>query len=55
MRDFAKRHEAMRVLIYYLGPLSGACFIGHRFNAVCREVQIMEWSDPSYIFSFALT
>ena len=34
MREFAKRHGATRVLLYYLGPLSGACFIGHRLN--CR-------------------
>ena len=55
MREFAKRHGAKRVLLYYLGPLSGACFIGHRLNAVCREVQIMEWSDPNYVPSFTLT
>jgi hypothetical protein len=55
MRDFAKRHGAKRVLLYYLGPLSGACFIGHRLNAVCREVQVMEWSDPNYVPSFTLT
>jgi hypothetical protein len=55
MREFAKRHSARRVLLFYLGPLSGACFIGHRLNAVCREVQIMEWSDPTYVPSFLLT
>jgi hypothetical protein len=55
MREFVKRHEARRLLLYYLGPLSGACFIGHRLNAVCREVQIMEWSDPDYMPSFTLT
>jgi hypothetical protein len=55
MRDFAKRHAAKRVLLYYLGPIAGASFIGHRLNAVCREVQIMEWSDPNYVPSFTLT
>jgi hypothetical protein len=40
------------VLLYYLGPLSGACFIGHRLKSACREVQIMEWSDLNYIPSF---
>jgi hypothetical protein len=55
MRDFAKRHGASRLLLYYFGPLSGACFIGHRLNAVCREVQIMEWSDPVYVQSFTLS
>jgi hypothetical protein len=55
MRDFVKRHGAKRLLLYYLGPLSGACFIGHRLNAICREIQIMEWSDPNYVQSFTLT
>lgn len=55
MRDFAKRHRAKRMLLYYLGPLGGACFIGHRLNAICREIQIMEWSDPNYVPSFTLT
>jgi hypothetical protein len=55
MRDFAKRYGARRVLLYYHGPIAAACFIGHRLNAVCREVQIMEWSDPNYVPSFTLT
>jgi hypothetical protein len=55
IRDFAKHYGAERVLLYYVGPLSGACFLGHRLNAVCREIQIMEWSDPNYVPSFSLT
>jgi SMODS-associated and fused to various effectors sensor domain len=55
IRDFAKHYGAKRILLFYLGPLSGACFIGHRLNAVCREIQIMEWSDPNYVPSFTLT
>jgi hypothetical protein len=55
MRAFVRRYGARRVLLYYLGPIAGACFIGHRLNAVCREVQIMEWSDPNYVPSFTLT
>jgi len=55
MREFAKRHRAKCVVLYYLGPLSGACFIGHRLNAVCREIQIMEWTDPDYLPSFKLS
>jgi len=54
IRGFAKRHGAKRMLLYYLGPLSVACFIGHRLNAVCREIQVMEWSDPDYVPSFTL-
>src|SRR5207253_5865249 len=34
MREFAKRHMAKPMLLYYLGPLSGACFIGRRLNAL---------------------
>lgn len=52
MRQFVKQHAARRLELYYGGPLSGACFIGHRLNAICREIQIMEWSDPEYVESF---
>jgi len=41
-RDFVKRHAAEKLLIFYFGPLSGACFLGHQLNAVCMEIQIME-------------
>jgi len=54
MRDFAKRWGATRLLLYYFGPLSGACFIGHSLNAVCRSVQIMEDQQPGYAPSFLL-
>jgi hypothetical protein len=42
------------VLLYYFGPLSGACFIGHQLNAVCREIQLMEDQQPGYVPSFLL-
>ena len=54
MRDFVSRWKAKRLLLYYFGPLAGACFIGHRMNAVCREVQIMESQQPGYEPSFLL-
>lgn len=54
IRDFVSHRKAHRVLLFYAGPLSGACFIGHRLNAVCREIQIMEWSNPGYMPSFTL-
>ena len=54
MLAFAKRWNATRLRIYYYGPISGACFIGHRLNAVCREVQIMEHQQPGYLPSFLL-
>ncbi len=53
-RAFVKRWKARRLLVFYFGPLSGACFLGHRFNAVCQEVQIMEDQQPGYAPSFIL-
>lgn len=51
---FVKKYRASRLLLFYYGPLSGACFIGHRLNAVCKEVQIMERQDLDYCYSFTL-
>ncbi|HZF11314.1 MAG TPA: hypothetical protein VFE33_21180 [Thermoanaerobaculia bacterium] len=55
MRAFAREHEARRLLFYYYGPLSGACFLGHQLNAVAREIQVMEDQQPGYAPSFLLT
>jgi hypothetical protein len=55
LRPFVKRWCATRVHLYYLGPLSGACFIGDQLNAVCREVQIMEDQQPGYAPTFLLS
>lgn len=54
VRDFVKRYGAARLLLYYYGPVGGACFVGHRLNAVCREIVVMERSEPTYIESFRL-
>ncbi len=54
IRTFVKAHKATKLLLFYFGPLGGACFIGHRFNAVCRQIQIMEDQRPSYAPSFLL-
>lgn len=54
-RNFVKKWDAEKLLLFYFGPLSGACFIGHRLNAVCREIQIMEDQQPGYARSFLLT
>ena len=54
VRAFVKKWNATRLLLFYFGPLSGACFIGHRLNAVCREIQIMEDQQPGYAPSFLL-
>jgi hypothetical protein len=55
MRAFVKEHQATRLMLFYFGPLSGACFLGHQLNAVAREIQIMEDQQPSYAPSFLLT
>jgi hypothetical protein len=54
-RDFVKRNNAKRLFVYYFGPLSGACFIGHQLNAVCPGVQIMEnLGNQEYLPAFLL-
>jgi hypothetical protein len=55
MRKFVKKHQAEKLLLFYFGPISGACFIGHQLNSVCNEIQIMENASGSYIPSFLLT
>ncbi len=55
MRVFAREKDARRLQLYYFGPLSGACFLGHQMNAVAREIQVMEDQQPGYAPSFLLT
>lgn len=55
LRTFVAEHGARRLLLFYFGPLSGACFLGHQLNAVAREIQIMEDQQPGYAPSFLLT
>jgi hypothetical protein len=54
MRAFVKEHAARRLLLYYFGPLSGACFLGHQLNAVAHEIQVMEDQQPGYAPAFLL-
>lgn len=55
MRAFVKEQRARRLVLYYFGPLSGACFLGHRLNAIAPEIQIMEHQHPGYVPAFLLT
>lgn len=55
MRDFVKANQANKILLFYFGPLSGACFMGHQLNAICKEVQIMENAPGGYTESFLLS
>ena len=54
MRAFAREHGARRLLLFYFGPLSGACFLGHQMNAIAPEIQVMEDQQPGYAPSFLL-
>jgi hypothetical protein len=54
VRAFVKKWKARRLMLFYFGPLSGACFIGHQLNAICPEIQIMEDQQPGYAPSFLL-
>lgn len=54
-RDFVKTNQAEKLLLFYFGPLSGACFIGHQLNAICKEIQIMENIPGGYNESFSLS
>lgn len=55
IRRAVREATARRVLLYYCGPMSGACFIGHRLNAVASEIVLMEDQQPGYAPSFILT
>lgn len=55
-REFIRERKATKLLLFYFGPLSGACFIGHQLNAVCKNIQIMEkLTGEGYIESFVLS
>jgi len=51
---FVNQWDAERLLFFYAGPASAACFIGHRMNAICRQIQVMEYMNPGYAPSFLL-
>jgi hypothetical protein len=45
---------AGEVLLFYFGPLSGACFLGHDLNALGANVIVYEDQQPGYAPSFRL-
>ena len=52
---FVKANKAKKLLLFYYGPMSGACFIGHQLNSICKQVQIMEnIPGEGYIESFLI-
>jgi hypothetical protein len=54
LRSFVQSAGAKRVLLFYLGPLSGACFMGHSLNSIGAPVRIMEFQEPGYAATFEL-
>jgi hypothetical protein len=54
IREFVKRHRAQELLLYYFGPLSGACFLGQQLNAICSTIVVMEDQQPGYAPAFRL-
>ncbi len=54
IREFVKRYQAQELLLYYFGPLSGACFLGQRLNAICSTIVVMEDQQPGYASAFHL-
>jgi hypothetical protein len=55
IREIIESTGARRVLLFYFGPLSGACFLGHCLNAVGAPIQVMEDQSPGYAPSFILS
>jgi hypothetical protein len=54
VREAVRNAGAKRVLLFYCGPATGACFLGHWLNAVAREIVIMEYQQPGYAPTFTL-
>lgn len=42
------------ILLFYFGPLSGACFLGHDINALGATVTVYEDQQPGYAPAFRL-
>ena len=54
IQRFVRERRAQRLGLFYLGPFVGALFVGHRLNAVAREIQVFEDAAPGYAPSFLL-
>lgn len=54
IQRFVRQKSARHLGLFYLGPLSGALFIGHQLNACAPEIQVFEDAVPSYAPSFLL-
>ena len=45
---------ATQLELFYCGPQAGACFLGHRLNAMAKRITLMEFQQPGYSPSFVL-
>lgn len=54
IRTLISRTGVKTILLFYAGPLSGACFMGHCFNAMGVPIQVMEFQNPGYAPAFSL-
>lgn len=52
IREWVDRTGATEVLLFYFGPLSGACFLGHDLNALGARITVMEDQSPGYAPAF---
>jgi SMODS-associated and fused to various effectors sensor domain len=55
--SFKQHWKAQKLLLFYVGPGAGATFIGQKLNAICPQIQIMEYNNPEgvYIPTFLLS
>jgi hypothetical protein len=54
IRQWIDTTQANELLVFYFGPLSGACFLGHDLNAIGAHIIIMEDQAPGYARAFEL-
>lgn len=54
IQQVVRRRQARQLGLFYLGPLSGALFLGHQLNACAPEIQVFEDAAPGYAPSFLL-
>ena len=52
IRQSVDETGAKEVILFYFGPLSGACFLGHDLNALGARITVMEDQSPGYFPAF---
>lgn len=54
IRNEIRSNAIQSVSLFYAGPLSGACFIGHVLNSMGAPIQVMEYQEPGYAPAFTI-